>query len=178
MSRSRGKREKDRVGNEEFVILESPPPPERNLGIQCPICRRSFKTAEQVDLHIDTCTDPLSSSSSQSYNLRPPKPVISTPSSPSSSSTSNHFPAIKPLPKLNYSMYNETKSRAMLAEHGLSTTGNKSLLAARHRVFVNLHNVNIDRRYPQSRREILKQLENWDVTLSRQEKRKELDSVE
>ena len=126
-----------------------------------------------MDLHIDTCTGPQPTPSQQSYNLRPPKPVAAAPSS------SNTVTAT-PLPKLNYAMYNETKLRAILAEHGLSTTGNKSLLSARHKEFVNLHNANIDRRNPQSRPEILKQLEKWDITQqSLQLKRKqELDGVE
>jgi E3 ubiquitin-protein ligase RAD18 len=75
-------------------------------------------------------------------------------------------------------MYNESKLRSMLAEQGLSTFGNKSQLSARHKEFVNLHNANIDRRYPLSRQEILKELEIWDATVPRQEKRKELDGAE
>jgi E3 ubiquitin-protein ligase RAD18 len=95
-----------------------------------------------------------------------------------STSISKLIPVGTPLPKLNYAMYNESKLRSMLAEQGLSTIGNKALLSARHKEFVNLHNANIDRRYPLSRQEILKQLEIWDATVSRQEKRKELDGVE
>ena len=117
-----------------LVILELPPPVIKS-GIHCPICQSPFKTVEQVDSHIDTCTGPQATSSQQSYNLRPPKPVASAPS------LSNTV-AATPLPKLNYAMYNETKLRAILAEQGLSTTGNKSLLSARHKEFVNLHNAN------------------------------------
>src|SRR5436190_1724528 len=89
-----------------------------NAEATCPACQRPFRTVEQVDLHIDTCTVPQSSQ--LPYNLRPPKTVAAP-----SSSNSVLAP---PLPKLNYAMYNETKLRAILAEHGLSTAGNKSLL--------------------------------------------------
>jgi E3 ubiquitin-protein ligase RAD18 len=78
-------------------------------------------------------------------------------------------------------MYNETKLRQLLAELGLPIHGNKALLSARHKEYVNLHNANIDRRYPQSQRELLKQLERWDATqqvLARGEKRKEVDGKE
>ena len=160
--------EEDRIQVEEPVISE-PAPLVVTPGIHCPICQRPFRTAEQVDLHIDTCTVPQSSQ--LPYNLRPPKTVAAP-----SSSNSVLAP---PLPKVNYAMYNETKLRAILAEHGLSTAGNKSLLSARHKEFVNLHNANIDRRNPQSREEILKQLEKWDaIQQSLQLKRKqELDGV-
>jgi E3 ubiquitin-protein ligase RAD18 len=78
-------------------------------------------------------------------------------------------------------MYNDSKLRSLLSELGLSTYGNRSLLSARHKEFVNLHNSNIDRARPQSRAELLRQLERWDATqqtLSRGEKRKDLDGKE
>lgn len=98
-----------------------------------------------------------------------------------SSSEARHIRPVNPLPKLNYALYNEAKLRLLLTEHGLPTYGNKTLLSARHREYVNLYNANIDRTNPQSRQEILKQLEKWDLTqqtLARQDKRKELDNEE
>jgi E3 ubiquitin-protein ligase RAD18 len=166
------KQDDDRIEEDELVILE-PPPLVIKSGIHCPICQRPFKTVEQVDSHIDTCTGPQPTSSQQTYNLRPPKLVVAAPS------PSNRI-ATTPLPKLNYAMYNETKLRAILAEQGLSTIGNKSILSARHKEFVNLHNANLDRRNPQSRHEILKQLENWDITQQSLplKRKQELDGLE
>jgi E3 ubiquitin-protein ligase RAD18 len=151
-------------------------------GIQCPMCQRPFKSAEQVDRHIDTCTGVSSApsiapltASSQSYNLRPQRLIQS------SSSSQKKVQLVKPLPKLNYAMYNDKQLRAKLSEHALSTYGNKAVLIARHKEYVNVHNANIDRLHPQSRQEILRQMERWDATqqtLVRPEKRKELDGEE
>jgi E3 ubiquitin-protein ligase RAD18 len=85
------------------------------------------------------------------------------------------------IPKVNYAMYNDSKLRGLLAELGLPTYGNRSLLSTRHKEYVNLHNANIDRPHPQSRTDLIRQLERWDATqqtLSRGEKRKELDGKE
>jgi E3 ubiquitin-protein ligase RAD18 len=164
---------------DEPKIIELPPRiPTPESEIRCPICQRPFKTVEQVDLHIDSCTGPQRKSP-PAYNFRPPKPA-SVPIRPPSSRARSIQP-VNPLPKLNYALYNEAKLRTLLAEHGLSTYGNKTILAARHREYVNLYNANIDRRNPQSRQEILKQLEKWDLTQqtsARQDKRKELDTEE
>ena len=158
----------------EQMFRESPPA----AGIQCPICHRSFKSVEQVDRHIDTCTgisNAPSTASSQSYNLRPPRLIQS------STSPQNNVQLTKPLPKLNYAMYNDKQLRAKLSEHALSTYGSKTVLIARHKEYVNVHNANIDRLHPQSRQEILRHMEQWDATqqtLVRPEKRKELNGEE
>ena len=174
------KREEIPTDHNESVILEQPPPkigrripPKIEQRIRCPICQHPFKTVELVDLHIDTCTGPHSPlPSSQSYNLRHSKSLL-----PSSSSIS----LSTPLPKLNYVMYNESKLRSLLANHGLPTHGNKFLLAARHKEFVNLYNANIDRRNPLSRNEILEQMGKWDVMqqgLMGLKRKDRVDSVE
>jgi len=167
---------------EKVVMPDTTPPPPRESppGIRCPICNRPFKSVEQVDTHIDNCTGPQPNQTTQSYNLRPVKPA---PTDRSALETNNNTKprALTPLPKVNYTMYNETKLRQLLAELGLPTHGNKVLLSARHKEYVNLHNANIDRRHPQSQRELLRQLERWDATqhvLMRGEKRKELDGNE
>lgn len=78
-------------------------------------------------------------------------------------------------------MYNEKQLRSKLSENGLSTYGSKAILIARHKEYVNVHNANIDRLNPQSRQEILRQMERWDATqlnLGRMDKRKELNGEE
>ena len=146
-----------------------------DLPIQCPICQRPFTSVELVDLHIDSCTGVhgvFPTVSSQSYNLRPHRPVKPL------SSPQRNFQLVKPLPKLNYAMSNEKQLRAKLSEHGLSTHGSKPVLIARHKEFVNVHNANIDRLHPQSQQDIVSHMQGWDTTqqtLHRTEKRKELD---
>ena len=154
------------------------------------MCLRPFRSAEQVDRHIDNCPGPQPTPPA-SYNLRQLRPApIPTPyERPVLPALHPHIPpppppnsrAMTPLPKVNYAMYNDSKLRLLLSELGLSTYGNRSLLSARHKEFVNLHNSNIDRPHPQSRAELLRQLERWDATqqtLSRGEKRKDLDGKE
>jgi E3 ubiquitin-protein ligase RAD18 len=157
--------------NDHPVVEESTQRiPSSNPEIRCPICNRPFGSVEQIDLHIDSCTGPLSTS----YNLRP-----SRSSNVSSGPSTNNL--INPLPKLNYAMYNEAKLRSMLAGHRLPTHGNKALLIARHKEFVNLYNANIDRQSPQSHQELLRGMAEWESAqqmLNRGEKRKEFDTEE
>jgi len=171
---------------ETVVIPDTPPRIPSPPKIQCPICNRPFKSVEQVDAHIDNCTGPQPqphprSHPNQSYNLRPSKAPPQPPTDHSSLPPSAQRRVLTPIPKVNYAMYNETKLRQLLSDLGLPTYGNKVLLSARHKEYVNLHNANIDRRDPQSQRELLRQLERWDATqqaLMRGEKRKEVDGKE
>lgn len=148
--------------------------PVQKPGIFCPICQQPFKSAEQVDLHIDTCKGPqpnLEPVPPPNYNLRPQRaaPIPLAPV-PTASSAVNRNPPSKsprsltPLPKLNYAMYNDKTLRTILSDLGLPTYGNKALLSARHKEYVNLHNANIDRRHPLPQKELLRELNGWDIT--------------
>jgi len=78
-------------------------------------------------------------------------------------------------------MYNEMKLRSLLAQHRLPTNGNKTLLVARHKEFVNQYNANIDRPRPLSLQELLHRMTQWEATqqnLLRGEKRKEVNGQE
>ena len=165
------------------VPLQSAPSPAapvrersvQSVSIQCPICQRPFKTVEQVDLHIDSCTGTLQS---RSYSLPPSKPTDPTMSKVSTRST--NLVSVNPLPKVNYAMYNEKQLRTLLSEHGLPTWGSKPLLSARHKEYINIYNANLDRLQPLSQPELLRQMERWDMVqqnVLRGEKRK-IDSEE
>ena len=139
--------------------------------IFCPICQRPFKSAEQVDLHIDTCKGPqpnLEPIPLPIYNLRPqrtaPVPLASAPTASSAFSRNPPSKPLNPLPKLNYAMYNDKTLRNILSDLGLPTYGNRALLSARHKEYVNLHNANIDRRHPLPQKELLRELSRWDST--------------
>jgi len=161
----------------EEVTTKGPTP---EPGIRCPICNKQFKTEQSVDLHIDTCTGPPQSSSQTTYNLRPPKqPLHPLPTSSNTSNSSqprssdsstktytNHLTISKPhtltpLPKVNYALLNETRLRSLLQDLRLPTWGNKAILAARHKEYVNLYNANIDLPAPRPTRDIIAQLERW-----------------
>jgi E3 ubiquitin-protein ligase RAD18 len=128
-----------------------------NTEVQCPICFRPFKSPQQVDLHIDNCI----SASARSHNLRPPKPNRVQVSAPSTSQLLTPLPQT-PLPKINYALYSEKQLRALLCEYGLPTSGNKSLLSARHKEYVSLYNSNLDRSQPLSQQELVRLIERWD----------------
>jgi E3 ubiquitin-protein ligase RAD18 len=61
-------------------------------------------------------------------------------------------------------MYNDKTLRSILNDLGLPTYGNRNLLSARHKEYVNLHNANIDRRQPLPQKDLLRELSRWDST--------------
>jgi E3 ubiquitin-protein ligase RAD18 len=79
---------------------------------------------------------------------------------------------------MNYLISNEKQLHTILALHDL-THGNKPLLSARHKEYVILFNANLDRRDPVPKRELLQQMQVWELWLQGQggegEKRKEID---
>jgi DNA repair protein Rad18 len=154
----------ERIADVKPTVDSEPAPLVQPLTIQCPICSRPFKSEEQVDTHIDQCTGVPSSS--QSYNLRPQRSNIPAPLNPAPN-ISNAFPknpGTGPLPKVNYAMCNDAKLRALCSDLGLPTDGNRSVLSARHKEFVNLNNANIDRQHPLPQRELLRQSAQWEAT--------------
>ena len=154
---------------------------------KCPICCRQFKSEAAIDRHIDSCTGPETSIPNNNSDgaivlshtqTNPPRKTLPS----SSNGSSNTF---TPLPKINYTLYSEAKLRSVLSTLSLPTHGNKALLSARHKEYVNLYNANIDRRNPLSQQALLKQIREWEVVQARlsggasgEGKRKEIDGVE
>ena len=66
------------------------------------------------------------------------------------------------LPSLNYSLYSEPKLRRKLGELGISSAGPKHHLIKRHMEWVDLVNANCDSASPKSKRELLRNLEEWE----------------
>jgi len=132
--------------------------PQKQDGIVCPICGNMFKTVEAVDLHIDNCKVPAS------YNLRSPK-----------GSTSMPIKQLAPLPTVNYALYNEKQLRALLGKFGVLTSGNKSMLMARHKEYITLYNANIDRRRPQPMPVLLRQMDRWEAAQQATLQKKDID---
>jgi len=151
---------------------------------KCPICYGRFKSEAAIDRHIDSCTGPETDSNnddaillSHTQTNPPRKPLPSSSNGPSNTFT--------PLPKINYTLYSEAKLRTVLNTLSLPTHGNKALLSARHKEYVNLYNANIDRRNPLPQHALLQQIREWEVVQARlsgsangEGKRKEIDGVE
>ncbi|KAI0045147.1 hypothetical protein FA95DRAFT_1561436 [Auriscalpium vulgare] len=69
-----------------------------------------------------------------------------------------------PLPKVSYAVLKEKQIRELLAEHDLPTTGERSLLIARHQRWITLYNANLDHHPSQRRRtaELRTELRKWE----------------
>ncbi|KAI1360841.1 hypothetical protein F5Y08DRAFT_316426 [Xylaria arbuscula] len=153
-------------------VREPEPEPDDGL-VACPICWKRMKAA-QVDRHIDTtCPGSPQPQPDPTPPARrtPSKPTSITsvfaPTSTSSSSFSSKPPPPPPerIPALNYSMLRDTQLRKELAEHALSTSGNRGMLERRHREWVMIWNANCDSQRPRRRAELLHDLDVWERTL-------------
>ncbi|KAJ4379856.1 E3 ubiquitin-protein ligase rad18 [Didymella sp. IMI 355093] len=127
---------------------------------KCPICNEAMKQ-ELVFNHLDVCTG---QSSSQGRSTR--------------SKTKNPFPVAlqrrqkqtSPPPTrlstLNYSMMKEGALRKKLQEIGIPNWGNKDLMRRRHIEWLNIHNSNCDadERVRRPKRQLLRELEEWENT--------------
>ena len=69
---------------------------------------------------------------------------------------------MQPLPTIAYGVLNDKLLRNKLAELGISNAGPKQLLMKRHMEWRNLVNANCDSSTPKSKRELLKDLAEWE----------------
>lgn len=72
------------------------------------------------------------------------------------------------LPQLNYSLLKELALRKKLSELGIPNIGPRALMIRRHTEWVNLVNANCDSLRPQTKKELLHELDAWDRTQGRQ----------
>ncbi|KAJ4368228.1 E3 ubiquitin-protein ligase rad18 [Neocucurbitaria cava] len=127
---------------------------------KCPICSKQMK-AEQVYNHLDVCPgqDASQGRSTRSRN----KAVF-----PTALQRRQKEPSPPPnrLSQLNYAMLKETALRKKLQETGIPNWGSKDLLKRRHIEWLNIYNSNCDAddRVRKSKRQLLKELEEWERT--------------
>jgi E3 ubiquitin-protein ligase RAD18 len=145
--------------------------------ITCPICFKPFKTAEAIDLHIDSCRGPIFDPSPIHQNR------IASTRSPPLQPTFSNGPREKsgPLPKLNYALLKDKDLRTTLSNLGIPNYGSKVLMSARHKEYVNLYNANLDCKNPVPPRELLRRLDSWERTRIRPDaegKKREIDGEE
>ncbi|EKM55961.1 uncharacterized protein PHACADRAFT_209467 [Phanerochaete carnosa HHB-10118-sp] len=84
----------------------------------------------------------------------------------------------EPLPKVAYDTVTQKRLREILEEYGLSTAGDKNMMAARHSRYVNTVNANLDASPAQ--RKSVKQLQvemrRWDEAEEKKKTRKKVDA--
>ncbi|KAK9381609.1 uncharacterized protein V2V93DRAFT_367390 [Kockiozyma suomiensis] len=149
-----------------FVILDDE---EATNGlVPCPVCNQRM-TEKQVMRHIESCLSVKSISSSSHQHSLNGTTASSTSKPPKTLLTSSSFSS-KPfqrLPKLQYSLLNESKLRNKLQDLGIPAHGNKQTLQNRHTEWVSLWNANADLTSPKSKTQLLRELSEWEASLTR-----------
>ncbi|KAJ7063548.1 hypothetical protein C8F01DRAFT_1133456 [Mycena amicta] len=140
--------------------------------VDCPVCHRQVPMAT-INLHIDNNCDSsdsphATSSKSQWLNIMAPK----------SKGKGKDKDSDDRIPKQAYDTLKEWQIKAKLEELGLSTTGDRSTLVARHQHWSMLWNGNLDRstEQRQSKERLRKTLKKWEA--ERQAPRKEKPTVD
>ncbi len=143
-------------------IIQKPLPEPADGLVACPVCGSRMKE-EAVFLHLDQCNGEVRSST-------PAKdpPASRKQSTSLAYSVQSPSKARQRLGALNYSLLTETALRKKLAEIGIPSYGPKALMQRRHMEWMNLWNASCDSRHPQTKREILRELDNWERTQGRQ----------
>ncbi|KAK9479852.1 hypothetical protein V1514DRAFT_366597 [Lipomyces japonicus] len=162
---------------DDVVVIEDEQREESN-GPACPICNKQMSERE-VMLHLDACTNEqllknehnnsnISSSSSskklgyhgmkQSSLDAKPAPLFRK---------IENTPTLQRLPKLQYSLLNDSKLRKVLTDMGIQSRGTRSQMQLRHTEWVNIWNANVDSRHPKSKTQLLQQLQDWESSTSK-----------
>ncbi|KAI4709602.1 hypothetical protein J4E89_005618 [Alternaria sp. Ai002NY15] len=129
--------------------------------VKCPMCSKPMKE-ELVYNHLDICTGPENSQGrstrSRTKTEFPPAFQIRK---------KDPSPPPTRLSQLNYAMLTETKLRKKLQEIGIPTWGSKDLMRRRHVEWLNIYNSNCDadESVRKSKRQLLRELDEWEQTL-------------
>ncbi len=143
-------------------IVQKPLPEPVDGLVACPMCGSRMKE-EAVFLHLDQCSGEVGSST-------PAKdpPASRRQSTSLAYSVQSPSKARQRLGALNYSLLTETALRKKLTEIGIPSYGPKALMQRRHMEWMNLWNASCDSSHPHTKREILRELDNWERTQERQ----------
>ncbi|GAO50956.1 DNA repair protein rad18 [Saitoella complicata NRRL Y-17804] len=181
--------------NDIYDLSSSPPPPSRRQPrraaapqpqpepptsdpslVPCPVCSRPKKEAE-MNAHLDRClsgrTSPPPPPRRRSSPAPPPPQPQPSPRVDEGRMTRNRTNGtsmaptdMKRLPKLNYALHTESKLRTHLSTLSIPTHGPKPLLQRRHAEWVSLWNANLDALHPKPKRELLRELGEWERTMA------------
>ncbi|KAK9319945.1 hypothetical protein V1517DRAFT_348647 [Lipomyces orientalis] len=148
-----------------FIILADDDGNAEGL-VPCPVCN-VIMTPQEVQIHLDDCfkeqaakearaNQPLTSKSNppvRTLQSQPLNKIIKKP--------------LQRLPKLQYDLFNDTKLRSKLAELGLPTNGTRTQLQQRHTEWVSLWNANVDSNNPKTKKQLLRDLNDWESNLAK-----------
>ncbi|KAJ8097575.1 hypothetical protein POJ06DRAFT_34734 [Lipomyces tetrasporus] len=148
-----------------FVILDNDDGNPEGL-VPCPVCN-VVMTPQEVQIHLDDCFKEQAAK-----EARANQSLISKSNAPlrTLQSQSLHTITKKPLqrlPKLQYDLFNDTKLRSKLAELGLPTNGTRTQLQQRHTEWVSLWNANVDSNNPKTKKQLLRNLNDWESNLAK-----------
>lgn len=123
--------------------------------VECPLgCGKRMKI-EQVDPHLDRCEQEKEAGSRATSRRPAPRPGL--PSRDTSRPQDR-------LNELNYSMMKDRELTRRLKDQGIPSWGTKQLMTRRHTVWVNIWNANCDSNRPRTKRELLRELDEWERT--------------
>ena len=157
----------DDDGSQYGEDASSPTPAKPSFGpedglVACPMCSKRMKEAA-VYSHLDQCDGEARSSPRLKHTITNGEPSTSVAYSVPSSTK-----ARQRLGALNYSLLTETALRKKLAEIRIPSYGSKQLMQKRHMEWMSLWNASCDSSNPQTKQELLRELDNWDRTQGRQ----------
>lgn len=127
--------------------------------VQCIMCDERMKEAA-VSKHLDDIhfnPAPKQSSTMSSFSTQSLAPRQS------SNRLQPEFHP-KPLPTISYNLLKDKALRDKLHSLGIPAHGTRPLMERRHREWMTLWNANCDATNPKSKRELLKQLDEWERT--------------
>ncbi|KJE91015.1 hypothetical protein CAOG_002219 [Capsaspora owczarzaki ATCC 30864] len=131
-------------------------------AVACPVCSQLVAGAT-INVHLDACLNGLEASNPRrvfgSNNAGTPSPPEVQPPTTRASSVSPSSERRQPLAKPVYNVMTEKNLRKALKDHGLSSTGDRSLLIWRHKEFVLQYNAQCDALHPKPMSWILQQVE-------------------
>ncbi|KAK9373173.1 uncharacterized protein V1513DRAFT_450046 [Lipomyces chichibuensis] len=151
-------------GDSSFIILDDDGNPDGL--VPCPVCN-VVMTPQEVQIHLDDCfkeqeakesrANPSSSSKSNDH-------IRTLQSQPLSTKSKK---PLQRLPKLQYDLFNDSKLRSKLVELGLPAYGTRVQLQQRHTEWVSLWNANADSNNPKTKKQLLRDLNDWESNLTK-----------
>ncbi|KAK9456769.1 hypothetical protein V1511DRAFT_477320 [Dipodascopsis uninucleata] len=128
--------------------------------VACPVCQKKM-TEEQVMTHIDSCLSGQELIKSKRSAQPTLYGVVTVQSPPSKSQTRQR------IPKIQYSLLNDSRLRNKLTELGIPSHGSKMDMQRRHTEWVTMWNANVDSANPKSKSQLLRELNEWERSITR-----------
>ncbi|KAJ6606420.1 hypothetical protein DFH09DRAFT_1120145 [Mycena vulgaris] len=139
--------------------------PKPDTMVKCPVCDRSLKYKE-INRHMDNNCGPTGPTKSVAPSSNSQKTQWSTlmQGAPKAKDKGRTTEDDYPLPKVSYDTLKEKQLRDKLVEHGLSTTGERTVLVRRHKQWTMLFNANLDKSASkrQTKAELRNDLKKWE----------------